>query len=162
MAALALYYPVRPHRETRAWGVSDALYQEFGFTRHNGIDLALAAGQEIRAPMDCRVTKVGMEPLGSGLFVSLLSTAPYDFPDGIRARVEITFLHCAEILVTKGMRLPVGTLVAHGGSTGRSTGPHTHMAPKRVSLTLLGYRDRDRNDAANTFDPAPYWNGRYA
>jgi hypothetical protein len=37
------------------------------------------------------------------------------------------------------------------------------MAPKRVRMTFLGgYRDLDTNDAANTFDPEPYWVGRYA
>jgi murein DD-endopeptidase MepM/ murein hydrolase activator NlpD len=163
MRRLSLYFPVTPHVVNRAWGVPDALYHEFGFVRHNGIDLALAHGQPIHAPFDCRVTEAGNEPEGSGLYVCLLSRGKHAFDDGIEARVEITFMHLSSTPVRVGARLSVGAVVALGGNTGRSTGPHTHMAPKRVRMTFLGgYRDLDTNDAANTFDPEPYWVGRYA
>ena len=100
MAVLSLYYPVRPHVITRSWGVEDPLYKEFGFTRHNGIDLQLGEGQEIRAPFDCRVTKVATQPHGSGLYVSLLSRSNYTFSDGVSCRVEITFMHLSRTPVS--------------------------------------------------------------
>ncbi len=162
MNTLSLFYPVAPHVVTRPWGVADELYKEFGFKKHNGVDLALGEGQEIRAPFDCTVTLVGNQPKGSGLFVCLLSTATYDFPDGVRARVELSCMHLSRVSVTPGTRLGVGMVFAYGGHTGRATGPHVHIAPKRVRRGLIGYRDIDRNDANNTFDPEPYWNQEYA
>ncbi len=159
MQRLSLYYPVTPHIVTRIWGVPDVLYREFGFELHNGVDLALTHGQPIHAPFDCRVTKVAVEPNGSGLYVCLLSRSQYEFPDGMKARVEITFMHLSNTPVRVGMNLSVGALVGYGGSTGRSTGPHTHMASKRVHMTLWGrYKDAEQNTAGNTFDPEPYWN----
>lgn len=159
MQRFSPYYPVTPHIVNRGWGVPDVLYKEFGFDLHNGVDLALVHGQPIYAPFDCRVTKVAVEPNGSGLYVCLLSRARYEFPDGMKARVEITFMHLSNTHVRVGMNLSVGAEIGFGGNTGRSTGPHTHMAPKRVRMTILGtYRDAEQNTAGNTFDPEPYWN----
>lgn len=160
MSRLALYFPVVPHVVNRAWGVVDPLYKAYGFSAHNGVDLGLVDGQVIRAPFDCRVTKIANEPDGSGLYICLLSRGKYDFEDGRSARVEITFMHLAETSALVGMRLSVGDQVGLGGRSGKTTGSHTHMAPKRVRMQLLGtYRDLDHNDAGGTFDPTPYWNG---
>lgn len=159
MGRLALYYPVMPHVVNRRWGVPDPSYEEFGFTLHNGVDLALSTGQPIYAPFDCRVTKVANEPNGSGLYICLLSRGKHGFDDGHTARVEITFMHLSEVSVSVGTKLSVGDLVALGGHTGRASGSHTHMALKRVRMNIVGgYRDSDTNEASNTFDPEPYWN----
>jgi murein DD-endopeptidase MepM/ murein hydrolase activator NlpD len=162
MARLSLYYPVFPHVVNRGWGAEDPLYREYGFSRHNGVDLALADGQDIRAPFDGKVTLVGSQPGGSGNFVCILSSAAYAFDDGRQARVELSFMHLKEACVSGGMKVSVGDLIAKGGRTGRATGTHLHLAPKRVAGGLFGYRDLDRNDADNTFDPSPYWNQTYA
>lgn len=162
MNPLSLYYPVSPHKVNRGWGVEDALYERFGFTKHNGVDLALADGQPIYAPFDGIVSLVGAQPRGSGNFLCLLSTEAYDFEDGKKCRVELTFMHLKEWSVKEGARVGIGDLIALGGRTGQTTGAHVHIAPKRVRKGLLGYRDLDRNDANNTFDPEPYWNEQYA
>ena len=162
MKPLSLYYPVFPHKVNRAWGFVDALYQQYGFTHHNGIDLALFEGQEVRAPFDGVVTLVGNQPNGSGNFVCVVSSASYAFDDGVTCKVELTFMHLKEFRVEQGAKLGVGDLIALGGKTGQATGSHLHLAPKRVKKGWLGYRDLDKNDAGNTFDPEPYWNKRYA
>lgn len=160
MSRLALYFPVVPHVVNRAWGVVDPLYEQYGFSAHNGVDLGLMDGQVIRAPFDCRVTKTGNEPNGSGLYICLLSRGKHRFDDGRSARVEITFMHLAATSAAVGTKLSVGDQVGLGGHTGRTTGSHTHMAPKRVRMGLLGtYRNLDHNEAGGTFDPTPYWNG---
>lgn len=159
MERLSLYYPVTPHIVNRGWGIADTAYKQFGFIRHNGVDLALATGQTIYAPFDCRVTKIGNESNGSGLYVCLLSRRKHGFDDGQTSRVEITFMHLSAVHIQVGTKLSVGDVVALGGDSGRTTGSHTHMAPKRVRMRMVGgYSDRDRNDANNTFDPEPYWN----
>ncbi len=162
MNRLALYYPVEPFLATRGWGVEDARYRQFGFTLHNGVDLALSVGDSIRTPFDCRVTRIGNQPLGSGIFISLLSKEPYEFDDGKTCMVEITFMHLLVTIVKEGDELRAGELISLSGMTGFTTGSHTHMAPKRVILGHLGYEDFDENDANNTFDPGPFWNGVYA
>ncbi len=158
----SLSYPVRPHAVSRGWGVTDSQYQKFGFTRHNGIDIPLAEGTEIRAPFEGTVTLVGNQPKGSGIFLCFLSKEKYDFPDGKRARVELTLMHLSETLIEEGARVSAGQAIAKGGHTGLSATSHVHISPKRVKFGILGYRDLDRNDADNTFDPEPYWDGSYA
>lgn len=162
MTPLSLYYPVTPHVVNRPWGVKDELYKRFGFLRHNGVDLNLVEGQEIRAPFDGTVTLVGFQPRGSGNFVCLVSDARYAFDDGAQCRVELTFMHLKDACVAEGTKVRVGDLIALGGHTGETTGDHVHIAPKRVKRGILGYRNLDSNDADGTFDPEPYWNGTYA
>lgn len=165
MERLSLYYPVEPHLAIRIWGIEDERYRRFGFKRHNGVDLALPVGDSIRTPFPSRVVRIGNEHEGAGIFVCLLSTEPLMFDDGVSAYVEITFMHLLLTIVAEGDELSAGELIALGGLTGYATyatGGHTHMAPKRVTLGTAGYEDIDHNDAGNTFDPGPYWNGKYA
>ena len=162
MDRLALDYPVMPHAVTRPWGVVDPQFESFGFLRHNGVDLALAEGQEIRAPFDGRVTLLGYHARGSGRFACLVSDRAFSFPDGLTAHVELTFMHLSEALAKEGARVRRGDRIAKGGSTGTASGPHAHLSCKRVTRGIIGYRDLDRNDADNTFDPLPFWTGTYA
>lgn len=162
MAQLVLHYPVNPHQINRGWGVVGPIYTRFGFTRHNGVDLALVDGQLIRAPFPCTAVKIGNEPEGSGLYICLLSRSTYQFPDGKKARVELTFMHLSRTVVQVGDTCAVGTPIAEGGHSGLVTGSHTHLSPKRVTRQKAGYTAIDQNDAAGTFDPTPYWSGLYA
>lgn len=161
MSALKLLYPVKPHIVNRGWGVKDPVYEQFGFSRHNGVDLALAHGQLILAPFGCRVVKVGCQPGGSGNYICLLSKEAFEFQDGI-FHVEITFMHLLDAIAREGDDLVPGNPIARGDSTGFSTGNHTHMAPKRVRVVPGGYIEADHNDAKDTFDPEPFWSGEYA
>jgi hypothetical protein len=94
--------------------------------------------------------------------VSLISTTPYDFPDGVSSLVEITLMHLLITIVEEGMVLAPGELLGLGGTSGFSTGPHTHLAAKRVHRVGTSYQALDENDAGNTFDPTLYWNTLYA
>jgi murein DD-endopeptidase MepM/ murein hydrolase activator NlpD len=180
MDRLSLYYPVRPHVVNRPWGFySPQEYLPFGFTLHNGVDLNLVDGQSIFAPLEAEVVNIGNEPSGGGIFVSLLSSSQYTFDgDSTPTFVLLDFFHCQEIKVSIGDHVAIGQLIALGDNTGVTTGSHTHMQPRRESVvpapvgaTINAYRfmgnevcfmDFDKNDANNSFDPAPYWNGTYA
>ena len=178
MEKLQLYYPVNPHKINRAWGVPDPLYKQFGFDRHNGVDLNLINGQQIFAPIHSSVINVGNQPNGSGIFVSIISDDQYQFDDGKSAYVLLEFFHCQKILVNIGDTVMVGQPIALGDNTGCTTGSHTHMQPRRMNLSqvadtagISAYRIRnvnyalmpvDINDANNTFDPESYWNKQYA
>lgn len=163
---LELWYPVKPYKANKPWGVLDPIYERFGFKRHNGEDAALATGQVIRAPFDCEVTKTAYEPTGAGNYIALLSLDEFDewkhVDDGKKAFVEITFMHCLSTIALPGQKLKTGDLAALGDNTGFSTGPHTHIAPKRVVKMTGYYTELDQNDALGTFNPAIYWNGFYA
>lgn len=163
MAKLELWYPTKPYIKTQAWGVHRPdVYSQFGFTDHNGEDFALGSPPELRSPFDCEVVRIGNQPKGGGIFVGIISQQEYDFDDGIKCRVLIDFLHCKEIKVNVGDKLKVGDLLAIANNTGFSTGPHTHGQYRRVNWDGIKITTIDTNNANNSFDPNPYWNGFFA
>ena len=162
MSRLDLFYPVRPHKVNQVWGVKRDIYHQFGFSVHNGIDLALVRGQLIRSPFDCTVTKIGFETGGSGNYICLVSDNEYDWDDGKKAHVEVIFMHLRSTIARVGDSLKAGDRAARGGNTGFSSGPHTHMACKRVVKVSGAFFTVDSNEANNTFDQQSYFNGIYA
>lgn len=162
MSKLQVAYEMRPVRITQKWGVKDDFYLQFGFKRHNGTDYALGLRGELRAGIPCTVTKIGWQPTGGGHYICLLSDEQYDFADKKVANVELTYMHLDHTIASVGHKLAPGDLFAIGDNTGASTGPHTHIAPKRVKKTAGGYSEIDMNDAKNTFDIELYRDGNYA
>lgn len=165
----SIYYPVKPNDITQGWGVEHPEYALRGlsYSRHNGIDLRLQEGQLISCPFDCKVTVAQRDPVqggNSGIFICLLSGSEYEFDDGKKAYVELSFMHCSRLLAEKGQMLKAGDPLARGGSTGYSDSPHTHMQPLRVRVESDGnYYKMDENaDVFCTFDPMPYFNGKFA
>jgi len=161
MNKLELFFPAKPYRITQVWGLyRPEIYSQFGFTRHNGEDIALGKDKKLYAPLDCEVVKIGNQPNGGGIFVGLMSNE-YDFDDG-KYRVVIDFLHCERILVNVGDKLKCGDLVAIADNTGFSTGPHTHCQYRRATWNGITINYIDKNDANNSFDPYVFFNGLYA
>jgi murein DD-endopeptidase MepM/ murein hydrolase activator NlpD len=169
---LSLWYPAKPYRIHQVWGIKNPLYEKFGFSRHNGEDFGLDGDRNIKAEIPCRVVRIGYQPTGGGVYVSVISTAVYDEwkepLDNIPARVFIDYLHMESISVRPGDILGIGDLIGIADNTGLSTGPHTHGQYRRVSYwnglvgDTLAWTEADKNDANNSFDPAPYRNGFHA
>lgn len=161
-----LWYPAKPFRLTQGWGIYNPAYEQFGFSRHNGIDFALGADKTLYSPCAGKVVRTGNQPTGGGIFLGIM-TDQMQFPDG-SYRVLIDLLHCDRLLVEEGDMVQIGTPLAIADSTGFSTGPHTHMQPRRVLYwngeigDRLAWTPADKNDANNSFDPLPYFNGFYA
>jgi hypothetical protein len=164
MQPFSLYYPIKPYRLNQEWGVyRPDVYGQFGFTRHNGIDLALVNGQEIRAPIDLRPVWVGYQPNGAGYFITLQTPEQYVFLDGTIAYAELTFMHLLKLPEVNMEKVyKTGVVIALGGNTGFSTGPHTHFRLRRLKLVQSHYVVIDTNEAQNSIDPVPYFNGQYA
>ena len=159
-------YPIKPYKVNQAWGAYDDVYKQFGFSRHNGIDINLFNGQPIFTPFDGTCVRTGNQPNGGGIFLGIMSD-PMEFSDGTY-RVLADFLHCKELLITEGTKVKTGDKIALGDNTGFSTGPHCHTQWRRVSYwnewvgDKLAWTNPDKNEANNSFDPTPYFTGFYA
>src|SRR4051812_26751617 len=80
------FWPLKPHAISQGWGTyNPAVYSQFGFSRHNGIDHQLPPDKKIFAPCDGTIVRVATkengqwQPNGGGVFVSLM-TGPLEFP----------------------------------------------------------------------------------
>lgn len=161
-----MYWPAKPFVLNQGWGILNPIYNQFGFSRHNGIDIALGADKKLYAPCNGQVVRIGNQPTGGGNFFGIM-TDIYDWPDG-QYRVLLDFLHCESISVQEGQMLKTGDLMAIADNTGLTTGPHTHIQPRRVKFwngqfgTNLAWTTEDANDANNTFDPLPYFGNFFA
>ena len=87
---------------------------------HHGIDIASAAGSEIFAAGPGRVVFSGWKK-GYGNVVEI------DHGDGFRT----LYGHNDKNLVSVGEEVTSDQLIAHVGSTGRSTGPHLHYEVRK-------------------------------
>ena len=98
---------------------------------HGGLDLVALDDKNVYAIADGTVDAAPYEPNGFGYYVRQL------LPDGRR----IYYGHMAKgsVAVKKGDRIKKGDKLGTMGSTGRSTGAHTHLEirPKGTSKTSL-------------------------
>jgi murein DD-endopeptidase MepM/ murein hydrolase activator NlpD len=170
-------FPVKPLKLNQPWGTFDPKdYAQFGFDRHNGVDAAIAADSLVRAPFNGSVYQNGNQPNGGGIYCGFLSDDTFDFeafdcvtPEGVtihfpamQARVLMDFLHLRSISAQPAHEYKAGDVLAIQDNTGFTTGPHTHIQPRRVSYDGKTITFLDSNDAHGSFDPTSFWNGTYA
>lgn len=111
---LSVSYPLRKIEITSGYG--ERLDPFTGRkSRHDGLDLRAAQGEEAYAMMTGLVIKVGSGKR-SGNYVTLRHG---DF--------TVSYCHLSKTLVKKGQFVSAGEPVGLAGSTGRSTGPHLHL-----------------------------------
>ncbi|MDR2824303.1 MAG: peptidoglycan DD-metalloendopeptidase family protein [Prevotellaceae bacterium] len=84
---------------------------------HYGTDLKLQTGDSVLATFSGKVRIVDYEPRGYGNYIVLRHN------NGL----ETVYGHLSEVLVYENQEIKEGDLIAFGGSTGRSTGPHLHF-----------------------------------
>jgi len=84
---------------------------------HNGLDIGVSEGTQVKAPMDGRVAETGWSE-GSGNYLLLSHHAGWTSFYG----------HLESVAVKRGQRVAVGTILGRSGNTGRSTGPHLHFS----------------------------------
>src|SRR3990167_2165986 len=101
---MKFYYPVKPYKVNQKWGVyRPEVYSQFGFTQHNGEDIALGTDKCVYAPFDCGVLKIGNQPNGGGIFCGVISTEQTE-----KGRVLLDILHCEKILCEIGKTYKAG------------------------------------------------------
>ncbi|MGM3307717.1 peptidoglycan DD-metalloendopeptidase family protein [Anabaena sp. WFMT] len=100
-----------------AKGVLTSGYGQRWGRMHRGIDIANSTGTPIYASAPGVVEKAGWNNGGYGNLVEIRH------PDGSKTR----YAHNSRILVQAGQSVEQGQTIAAMGSTGFSTGPHTHF-----------------------------------
>lgn len=156
---LKIYQPFEPVLITQGWGVPNPAYQQFGFSRHNGIDMVGRVDLP-KFPLYCPVKgffvwQVRNSPDGGGNEFYLISKEDLVIGDKV-CRAMLVFMHNEKVLVQAGYEPALGELISVGDSTGFSTGPHLHMGLYRVSYNGSQVFKLDTNDANNSYDPAPF------
>ena len=110
---------------------------------HGGIDYRARVGTPLRSPMLSVVKSIGRSDKNydarefkskdlssrqkSGNYVVLEPL--FQWPDGDKRR--FAFVHLDQINVNKGDVLQPGDVFGTTGNTGRTTGPHLHLTPKK-------------------------------
>jgi murein DD-endopeptidase MepM/ murein hydrolase activator NlpD len=99
--------------------------------RHEGLDFSARRGSKIYATADGTVCHAKYDR-GYGYTIEI------DHGNGIKTR----YAHNDKLLVRKGQKVKRGDVIAHLGSSGRSTAPHLHyeVLVKGVAKNPLNYR----------------------
>ncbi len=91
-----------------------------GYETHSGMDIALSVGDKVVAPASGKITQSGWNG-GYGISVTI------DAGKIKGKHVVILLGHNSKAAVSVGQKVKKGQVVAYGGSTGNSTGPHCHF-----------------------------------
>lgn len=107
------------------WPLQGSITSNFGWRTdpingsnefHQGIDISVPVGTEIRAASSGKVVK-------SGWMSGFGKTIVIDHGEGI----ETLYAHNSSLLVSTGQNVSTGQVIARAGSTGKSTGSHLHF-----------------------------------
>lgn len=122
---------------------------------HKGIDLKVQIGDTIRAAFSGYVRLTNFERKGYGNYVILSHN------DGF----ETIYGHLSKFLVKSGQFVKVGTPIALGGNTGRSTGPHLHFETRYMGYAInpaaiFDFENKTTHTDTYTFTKSSYQNAR--
>ncbi len=92
---------------------------------HNGIDIAVDAGTDIKAIEDGTIEKSTYNQY-SGNFVVITHQDGY----------TSSYAHLGECKVTEGQKVKKGDIIGLAGSTGVATGPHLHMEIRKDTVPI--------------------------
>jgi murein DD-endopeptidase MepM/ murein hydrolase activator NlpD len=99
-----------------SWPISGYISQYFAVGGHTGIDIAGSIGSPIMAAAGGTVVSAGWNG-GYGNCIVI------NHGNGLSTR----YAHCSKLMVSAGQSVSRGQTIALRGSTGNSTGPHTHF-----------------------------------
>ena len=85
-------------------------------SNHKGMDIGASTGADIIAAADGEVV-IATYSYSAGNYIMI------DHGGG----VSTVYMHCSQLLVSKGAKVTQGQVIAKVGSTGYSTGPHLHF-----------------------------------
>ena len=109
--------------------VPGLITSDFGPRRyryHYGTDLRINIGDSVRTAFDGKVRIIDYEARGYGHYVVIRHN------NGL----ETVYAHLSQVLVSLDQNVKGGELIALGGNTGRSTGPHLHFEMRYLGNAL--------------------------
>lgn len=140
---IEIYYPFWHEgepvgRQTQAFGEFNEVYRKiYGTPYHNGYDIAVPEGTPIYAHGG-NVAKIGLDAKGYGWYIKIADN---------RQRARITYAHLREKPIVKIYdTVKRGDVLGYVGSTGNSTGYHTHIDVEPYDYTpgsIVGRVDFD-------------------
>lgn len=118
---------------------------------HRGVDLNLHVGDSVVSAFDGKVRVVKYQAGGYGHYI----VVRHD--NGL----ETVYGHLSHTLVRPGQRVRAGQLIAKGGNTGRSTGPHLHFETRFMGLAInpeaiIDFENKVTHKDVFTFDKRTY------
>lgn len=93
---------------------------------HYGIDLRLNVGDSVKTAFGGKVRIINYEPGGYGNYVVIRHD------NGL----ETVYAHLSKVLVGVDQDVSAGEIIALGGNTGRSTGPHLHFETRYLGYAI--------------------------
>lgn len=131
-------YPILPDRSkfhiSSPFGYR--VHPVFGYSRmHRGMDFSIKPGNPVFATGDAVVEEIKVEMRGYGRQVTLNHGFGY----------QTRYAHLSSIIVTEGMKVRRGDVIAYSGNSGLSSGPHLHyeVIYKGKPVNPYHYFDRD-------------------
>ncbi len=122
--------PWGTYRLTQPFGVDPATYAQFGLNGHNGLDFGPvplgSTSTVVYAPHEGFVHLGNEGTQGYGQYVQI-DGLPYNKEGMCRHSI---LAHLAKFIVTEGQFISAGDIIGIMGSTGFSTGVHTHWTYK--------------------------------
>ena len=108
---------------------------------HYGTDLRLNVGDTVRAAFSGKVRIIEYEGRGYGNYIVLRHD------NGL----ETVYGHLSAVLVNMNQKVKAGELIAYGGNTGHSTGPHLHCETRYLGNainpeTIINFRTGQVHD----------------
>ncbi len=184
-----LYYPVRPFVVNQHFGDNipcvqhfglptqkvvdgtdnhtcpvgyDKLYQHFGMTGHNGVDLE-AGEQNVYAAAAGTVIEIQSVP-SRGLGMGILSETPYDLGASGIHYIKLRYWHLKSFVITVGSKLREGDLIGVTDNTGYSSADHLHFELCPMDLDQGGhpFYANPIGSIASAINPEPFFIGEYA
>jgi murein DD-endopeptidase MepM/ murein hydrolase activator NlpD len=149
--------PAGSFRISQKWGENPDIYSRWGYGGHNGWDYAYPSGTSVYTVADGRVSVVGWDEHGYGLWIEVI----HDFG---RTRYAHGLPGTASVSV--GQDILGGDLIMQGGTSGFSTGPHLHFeirvsdAPDRYGVDFYPTRWGSFCIDPGPFMPTPHGEGR--
>lgn len=153
-------YPCEPFIISQPFGAPGQFYTDQGLLGHNGIDIAVPNGTQVRCvnKKKSRITKIiegTVDPItntrGKGMWCTEVE------PDEQGRYLVTSYWHLQEFLKTEIDVILPGDVIALSNNTGHSSGPHLHFGAKYYKKDTQGnfYTINTNNGYQGYFDPTP-------
>lgn len=107
-------------------GVVTSAFGPRRYRFHYGIDLRLKVGDSVRSAFSGKVRLINYEARGYGNYIVIRHN------NGL----ETVYAHLSSVLVVLNQDVKAGQLIAFGGNTGHSTGPHLHFETRYIGNAI--------------------------